>query len=462
MITMSLAQIAEAVGGTVHDSDGQTALTGPAFIDSRTAARGGLFVAFAGENTDGHDYTAGAVEAGAAAVLATRPTGVPSVVVSDVQKALTQLARHVARQLTDTTVIGLTGSAGKTSTKDMLAQVLGSHAATIATEGSLNNEIGLPLTVLRADNRTRYLVLEMGASHVGDIAFLTGIARPDIGMVLNVGTAHAGEFGGPEFITKAKGEMVEALPAGATAILNNDDPQVSAMTSRTKADVWTFGIKTAADISADEISVDPSGAPSFVLRTPTGQAPVTLSFLGEHQVLNALAAATTATVAGMTAHDIATALHQARPLAGHRMQIIERPDGVRLIDDTFNANPASVQAALRALAAMTAQRRIVVLGEMAELGETSAHGHAQVGESAALTNPALLVAVGGAGATAIAQAATRTNPSLDVQHLADAKSAKELLVSYLRDGDLVLFKASKVAKFDALVEAMKQEAATPA
>ncbi|MGC0382062.1 UDP-N-acetylmuramoyl-tripeptide--D-alanyl-D-alanine ligase [Streptomyces sp. SAI-129] len=243
MITLSLAEIAEVVGGRMHDiPDASAAVTGPVVRDSREAGPGSLFVAFVGERVDGHDFAAQVVEAGAVAVLGSRPVGVPAIVVDDVQGALGALARHVVRRL-GTTLVALTGSAGKTSTKDLIAQVLRRKAPTVFTPGSMNNEVGLPLTALTATDETKFLVLEMGARGIGHIRYLCELTPPRIGLVLNVGSAHIGEFGGREQIAQAKGELVEALPAaeeGGTAVLNADDPLVRAMASRTKAKVILF------------------------------------------------------------------------------------------------------------------------------------------------------------------------------------------------------------------------------
>lgn len=273
MIALSLAEIAEIVGGQAHDiPDPAARITGPVVIDSREVRAGSLFAAFAGEHVDGHDYAERAVAAGATAVLAVRPVGVPALVVDDVQAALGALARAVVERL-GTDVVALTGSAGKTSTKDLIAQVLDRHAPTVWTPGSLNNEIGLPLTALRASDETRHLVLEMGARGIGHIRYLTGLTPPRIGLVLNVGTAHIGEFGGREQIAQAKGELVEALPSaeeGGVAVLNIDDPLVRAMASRTKARVTFFGEADEAAVRAENVRLTESGQPSSGFTHPPG------------------------------------------------------------------------------------------------------------------------------------------------------------------------------------------------
>ncbi len=356
MIPLSLAEIAALTGGRQHDiTDPDARITGPVVIDSREAVPGTLFAAFAGERADGHDFAAGAVASGAVAVLATRPVGVPAaVVVDDVTRALGALARHAVRTL-GTQVVALTGSSGKTSTKDLLAQLLGRLGPTVWPEGSQNNEIGLPLTALRADETTRHLVLEMGARGIGHIRYLTELTPPRIGVVLNVGTAHIGEFGGREQIAQAKGELVENLPSaeeGGVAVLNADDPFVRAMAARTSARVVLFGEAPEADVRAENVRLSERGTPAFTLHTPTGCGDVTMRLYGEHHVSNALAAAAVAHQLGMLAGDIADALSSADTLSRWRMEVTERADGVTVVNDAYNANPDSMRAALRALSAM--------------------------------------------------------------------------------------------------------------
>lgn len=311
MIPLSFAEIAAITGGRQHDiTDPEARITGPVVIDSREAGPGTLFAAFDGEHVDGHDFAEGAVASGAVAVLATRPVGVPAIVVDDVTTALGALARHSVHAL-GTQVIALTGSSGKTSTKDLIAQLLERLGPTVWTPGSLNNEIGLPLTALRADESTRHLVLEMGARGIGHIRYLTELTPPRIGVVLNVGTAHIGEFGGREQIAQAKGEMVETLPAardGGVAVLNADDPNVRAMAARTSAAVLLFGEDPEADVRAENVRLTEHGTPAFSLHTPTGCGDVTMRLYGEHHVSNALAAAAVAHQLGMPAGDIAEAL----------------------------------------------------------------------------------------------------------------------------------------------------------
>ncbi|MBC9712210.1 UDP-N-acetylmuramoyl-tripeptide--D-alanyl-D-alanine ligase [Streptomyces sp. TRM66268-LWL] len=445
MIALSLAEIATITGGQPHDiPDTGREVTGSVVIDSRKVEQGGLFAAFAGEHVDGHDYADKAIASGAAAVLATRPVGVPAIVVDDVQTALGKLARTVVQRL-GTEVVALTGSAGKTSTKDLIAQVLQHHAPTVWTPGSLNNEIGLPLTALTADSTTRHLVLEMGARGIGHIRYLTGLTPPKIGLVLNVGTAHIGEFGGREQIAQAKGELVEALPENGTAILNADDPLVRAMSSRTKAKVLFFGESDEADVRAENVRLTDQGQPAFTLHTPTGCSDVTLRLYGEHHVSNALAAAAVAHDLGMSADEIATALSGAGNLSRWRMEVTERADGVTVVNDAYNANPESMRAALRALAAMAKGRRTwAVLGKMAELGDEALPEHDAVGRLAVRLNVSKLVAVGDREASWLQLGAYNEGSwGEESVHVSDAQAAVDLLRSELRPGDVVLVKASR-------------------
>lgn len=456
MIALSLAEIAEVVGGQTHDiPDPSVLVTGPVVRDSREAGPGSLFVAFVGERVDGHDYARQVVEAGAAAVLASRPVGVPAIVVEDVQTALGALARHVVHKL-GTTLVALTGSAGKTSTKDLIAQVLQRKAPTVWTPGSLNNEIGLPLTALSATEETKFLVLEMGARGIGHIRYLTGLTPPKIGLVLNVGSAHIGEFGGREQIAQAKGELVEALPEEGAAILNADDPYVRAMASRTKARVILFGESGEADVRAENVRLTDTGQPAFSLHTPSGASDVTMRLYGEHHVSNALAAAAVAHELGMSVAEIATALSEAGSLSRWRMEVTERPDGVTVVNDAYNANPESMRAALRALAAMGKGRRTwAVLGKMAELGDEALAEHDAVGRLAVRLNVGKLVAVGGREASWLQLGAYNEGSwGEESVHVSDAQAAVDLLRSELRPGDVVLVKASRSVGLESVAQAL--------
>ena len=463
MIALTLSQVAEIVGGTVADATGTETVTGAAFVDSRAVEPAGLFVAIPGERVDGHDFAAAAVQAGAAAVLGARPTGVPTVVVADPVRSLGLLARHVVDSLRPT-VLALTGSQGKTGTKDFLAQVLAAGSAvdgeTVWTEGNRNNEIGVPLTVLRATPDTRFLVLEMGARGTGHIAELCSVAPPDVAAVLNVGTAHLGEFGSREAIATAKGEIVEALGADGTAVLNADDDLVAPMARRTSARVLTFGV--AGDVAWRALELDELGRPSFELGYDGVWLPVRLLEAGAHQVANAAAAAAMALAAGRSLPDVVAALASARSLSPWRMALHERADGLVVVNDSYNANPASMDAALDALAAIGdrgERRTVAVLGEMLELGDTSAEQHAEVGVHAASLGIDVLVTVGDA-AEAIADGARRTPGwAGEAVPTAGREQATEWLRHNVGARDVVLVKASRGAALEHLADALADPAA---
>ena len=393
MIEMTLAQIARVVGGEVV-GEGSVTVTGPAFHDNRSPVDGGLFVAIVGERVDGHEFAESAIEAGAAGVLGSRPTAAPTVVVDDVVVALGRLARHVL-DVARPTVLALTGSQGKTGTKDYLAQVLASVGDTVATAGNLNNELGVPLTVLRCTPDTDYLVVEMGARGIGHVAELCRIAPPDVAAVLNVGTAHVGEFGSREAIAQAKGELVEALGPEGTAVLNAGDDLVLAMRDRTPARVLTFG--ESGDVAWRAVELDELGRPSYQLGHGDEWHPVSLRQSGAHQVANATAAAAMAVAAGVGVHQCAVALTAAVAASRWRMELHERDDGLVVVNDAYNANPASMAAAIDALVAIGGRRgarTAAVLGVMLELGESSDDDHRRVGRYAAEQGVDVLVAVG--------------------------------------------------------------------
>ena len=447
MIPMTLAEVAAATGGALPDGVPGAVVVGPAAADSRAVRAGGLFVAVDGARVDGHDFGAAAVAAGAVAVLASRPLGVPCVVVDDPVDALGRLARSVHDRLVagGMVSIGLTGSSGKTSTKDLLAHVLEAAGPTVAPQGSLNTEVGVPVTVLEADERTRHLVVEMGARGPGHIAYLCGVAPPRIGVVLNVGAAHAELFGGPDATALAKRELVEALPADGLAVLNADDERVLAMAAHTTARVVTVGRAASADLRAEEVELDDLGRPAFRLRTPEGAADVRLRLHGGHHVGNALAVAAVARELGLAVAQVADALSAATPRSRWRMEVTRRPDGVTVVNDAYNANPDSVRAALEAVTAMSHDGRTwAVLGEMLELGAASTAEHEEVGRLARRSQVDRLVVVGdGARAVhvgALAEGAVDGEESVVV---ADASAALELLLPALRPGDVVLVKASR-------------------
>ena len=456
MIRMTLEEIAAVVGGSV-DGDPTTVVTGEAFLDSRSPVAGGLFVAVSGERVDGHDYAERAHHGGAAAVLAARPTGVPAVLADDPVAALGRLARHVLEAL-DVTVLALTGSQGKTGTKDYLAQVLATAGPTVATAGNFNNELGVPLTVLRADRDTAYLVVEMGARGLGHIAYLCEIAPPRVAAVINVGTAHVGEFGSREAIAVAKGEIVESLPRDGVAVLNADDELTAPMAARTTARPLMFG--AAGDVSWRGVELDDLGRPSFELGHAGEWCPVRLTQSGAHQVLNAAAAAAMALAAGLSLRPVADALTAAQPLSRWRMEIHERTDGLVVVNDSYNANPASMTAAIDALVAIggrRGRRTVAVLGEMKELGAGALEDHRTVGRAAAAAGVDVVVAVGDP-ARGIGEGAEATPgwPGVAV-HTAGRAEALSWVRENVSAQDVVLVKASRGAALEVIADGLLQE-----
>ncbi|RFU22588.1 UDP-N-acetylmuramoyl-tripeptide--D-alanyl-D-alanine ligase [Geodermatophilus marinus] len=446
MISLTLAEVAAAVGGRLPGGAAGT-VTGAVTVDSRTAAPGDLFVALPGERVDGHDFLPAAAAAGAVAALATRPDpALPCVLVDDPVAALGRLAHAVHGRLAagGLRTLAITGSAGKTSTKDLLGQVLATAGPTVSPPGSYNNDIGLPLTVLAADPATRSLVLEMGARGRGHIARLCEVARPGTGIVLNVGSAHLGEFGSADAIAEAKGELVAALPAGGTAVLNADDPRVLAMAARTAARVVTTGRGPEADVRAADVTLDEGGRARFTLTAAGRSLPVALRVVGEHQVANALAAAAGALATGMTPEAVATALSAATPRSRWRMEVTRRPDGVTVVNDAYNANPESMRAALAALGGLPARRRVAVLGGMAELGPAATGEHTRLGADAVAAGVDLVIAVG-PDAVGIAEgaAAAGAREGEGVAAVPDRAAARRLLTEVLVPGDVVLVKASR-------------------
>ncbi len=456
MIALSLAELARITGGRLHGLTQQDAaalvVDGPVVTDSREAAPGGLYIARVGEHLDGHIFVAAAAEAGAVAALTSREVeALPCVVVDDVQDAFAALSRAVAERGVDLTVIGITGSSGKTSTKDLLGSVLATAGDTVAPVGSYNSEVGVPLTVTRITPDTRFLVVEMGARGAGHIRYLTTMAPPRIGVVLNVGTAHIGEFGSKEAIAVAKSELVEALPADGVAVLNADDPNVRAMARRTSARVVLAGEAPDADVRAESVALDAEGRPSFDLVVGPAREPVTLALVGRHHVGNALSVAAVALECGMPLAAVAAALTGARAASRWRMEVTDRPDGVRVVNDAYNANPDSMVAALNALRAMCGSRHrpVAVLGTMLELGEQSRRGHTEVGRVAGQLGVERLVVVGEEarpmcdGASGSATVCT---------WVPDADAAYALLTAEVRTGDVVLFKSSRDAGLRWLAE----------
>jgi UDP-N-acetylmuramoyl-tripeptide--D-alanyl-D-alanine ligase len=460
VIPLSLGDVAKVTGAEPDLVPDPGVPVGSVVIDSRKAGPGALFAALPGERVDGHDFAAAAVAAGAVAVLGTRPVGVPALLTPDVPAALAGLARAVVDALPGLAIAGITGSVGKTTTKDLTAQLVERLGPTVAPHGSYNNEIGHPLTVLRVTEATRYLILELSARGAGHIAQLCEIAPPRFGVVLCVGHAHTGEFGGLEEIARAKGELPAALPPGGVALLNADDPRVLAMAERTAARVVTFGRGSEAAVRAVDVRVDGSGRARFTLATPGGSAPVRLRLVGVHNVTNALAAAALAGELGLPAAAAAEGLSAAVPRSRWRMEVTERPDGVTVINDAYNANPESMAAAIETQAVVARGRRaFAVLGPMNELGAESRLRHEEAGGLAARAGVAGLIVVGADAEPMLKGARAERSWRGELLGVPDTGSAVAALGNLLEPGDVVLVKASRSAGLERVALALTGEAA---
>ncbi len=460
MIPLSLAAVAEITGARQHLVTDPATVVGGVVIDSRAAGPGMLFAALPGQRVDGLDFAPQAVAAGAVAVLATRPASVPTLVVQDVSAAMAALASAVVARLPGLTIAGITGSAGKTTTKDLAAQLVERLGPAVSPHGSFNNEIGHPLTILRVTADTRYLLLELSARGAGHIARQCEIARPSFGIVLCVGNAHAGEFGGLAEVAQAKGELPAALPAGGVALLNADDPRVLAMAGHTAARVVTFGRGPRAAVRAAGVRLDGQGRPEFTLLTREGSAPVRLRLFGEHNVTNALAAAALASELGLGLPEIADGLSVATARSRWRMEVTQRQDGVTVINDAYNASPEAMTAAIEALAVMARGRRaFAVLGPMYELGSQSRAFHERAGALAARAGVAGLIVVGEDAAPMLTGAKSESSWQGELLAVSDAGSAVAALADRLAPGDVVLVKAAHAAGLERVALALTGEAA---
>jgi UDP-N-acetylmuramoyl-tripeptide--D-alanyl-D-alanine ligase len=444
VIPTSLGDVAAAVGGELVGVDDPASPVLHVCSDTREVVAGSLFVALAGTRVDGHDYATDALQRGAVAVLGARPTPAPTIVVDDVLGALGTLARFHIDRLANTTVIAVTGSVGKTTAKDLIASVLETNGTTVSPPGSFNNELGLPLTVLAADLDTRYLVLEMGARGQGHIAYLCSIAPPDVGVELMVGSAHVSEFGSRAAIADAKAELVRALPASGTAVLNADDVLVREMANESAATVTWFGQRPDAQVWADDLTFDHLDRARFNLQVPSGMARVELQLVGEHAVPNALAAAAVGWSVGMDAGSIAEALSAALPRSRWRMEVTERSDGLIVINDAYNASPEATRAALKSLKQIAGERRCwAVLGEMRELGERSAAEHDAIGRLVVRLDVQRLVVVGEGARPMHLAAGLEGSWGRESMFVPDVAGAMAVLRDELRPDDVVLVKASR-------------------
>ena len=452
MIKLSAQDFASVVSGSLHDISPSQILDQDPVINSKDASAKNFFVAFKGEKFDGHDFVSEALNSGAKFSLVSKSVSGPHVLVSNVGQALIDLARFVRTQLPNMKVIGITGSQGKTTTKEFLYSVLQNEGTTVATAGNFNTDIGVPLTLLRSSEATKFCILEMGARHVGDIAKLTELANPNVGVVLVVGTAHLGEFGSVEAIAKTKSELIKALSPKMTAVLGTYDQFTPKMADSLDLNTVLFGdgqIVRAADIELH------GGFAHFDLVTPAGRNSVALQVIGEHQIPNALAAAAAAFSLGVKNESIAIGLTTALLSSKWRMQI-ETINGIQIIHDYYNANPESMKAALKTLVMLSQESggaSWAILGKMHELGSKESSGHLEVAEFASQLGVDHLVSV------APAVYHESNNQSSDENmliHNCSSAAAVLELVNNISTGDVILLKASRSEKFEDLAELIKK------
>jgi UDP-N-acetylmuramoyl-tripeptide--D-alanyl-D-alanine ligase len=453
----SLSSLAASLEGRLLGAD---AVVAGVVVDSREVGPGDVFVALPGARADGHDFVANALSRGAAAAMVEHegPYPGPVIVVRDTGEALLRLAAE-ERVTSQARVVAITGSTGKTSVKDLTASVLSLRYRITASPRSFNTEVGVPLTLLSASADTEVIVCEMGSRGRGHIALLAGIARPSVGVVTNVGPAHLEMFGSVEAVAEAKAELVEALPAEGTAVLNADDPFVREFGERTAARTLLYGTSANSQVRSEGLTLDAEGRASFLLRTPTGSERVELAVPGEHMAWNALAASACGVALGLTAAECAAGLKEAH-LSPWRMETSVTRDGIRVINDAYNANPTSMAAALKAARWIAGGGRcIVVLGEMAELGATSEEEHERVGELVARLGVDRLITV---GVTARRISVGALREGVEPDRVTPCETLEEALAavrSHSRPGDLVLVKASRQAGLERLAEALREDAA---
>ena len=456
MIELTLNQIAVIVDGEVINSDGKQTTSAIPVINSNKATSNTFFVAFVGSNVDGHDYIEDAISKGAQFALVSKDCLAPAIKVQDVRKALSNLAIYVRSKLENLQVVGITGSQGKTTTKDLLKHILAVSGETVAPEESLNNELGVPLLILRCTKSTKYCIVEMGARHVGDISYLADIAKPHVGVVLTVGSAHLGEFGSRELIAAAKSELITSLSTGATAILGTYDEFTPKMVVPNGVKRIFFGEKSTCEVRAADVEVR-EGRAHFDLVTPDGRAAVGLQLLGMHQVSNALAAAAVATALKIPIETISAALSTAEVSSKWRMEISQVGE-ITLINDSYNANPESMAAALRTLALVSQESGGVswaILGKMQELGESSAAEHAAIGRLVSEIGIDNLVVIGNKDYLADLRSIEDGGAS-EVQYF-ETKSDALSIVEHFTPGDVVLMKASRSEEFNLLADLIKEK-----
>jgi len=452
MIALTVAEIAEIIDAQIVELDPSAVITEYPEIDSRKVEEGSFFVALPGERVDGNSYAKEAIANGARFAITTINLGVPSFVVSDSAIALTTLAAVARDRMKHCTFIGITGSHGKTTTKDLLGHILPIAGECTVPGGSFNNEIGVPITILRCTDSTRFCVVEMGARHLGDIKALCAIAKPHIGVVLVVGSAHLGEFGSREAIASAKGELIDALPEHGVAVLGEYDSLTPRMGEGSTRKRITFGEKSTSKVRAADLEFR-EGLAHFDLVSESGRAPVALRLLGAHQVANALAAAAVALEVGISIESVAAALSTAEPRSKWRMELHDVAE-LLVINDSYNANPESMQAALRTLVLLTQERggsSWAVLGKMHELGESEREEHLRIGRLASKLGVDHLVAVGTELYLDGLQLDPNAGDEMLTHYFLTQEEALEMLI-HVQRGDVLLVKASRAEHLDELSE----------
>jgi UDP-N-acetylmuramoyl-tripeptide--D-alanyl-D-alanine ligase len=464
MIKLSLREISEVISAELL-GDPEITINSSVETDSRLVTPGSLFVAKPGEVTDGHLFVSSAIENGAVAAIVEHGVSesIPQLIVKDSVEALGLLAKHVVakvKALGSLKVIGVTGSNGKTTTKNMLREVLSTAGETVAPEESFNNEVGAPYSMLRITEKTKFLVAELGAGGLGSIRYLAQMCKPDIGIELKVGLAHAGEFGGIEVTERIKAELVEELTLEGIALLNIDDERVKSMSEKTQAKISSFGLSSDAIYRADDVSVNIKGT-SFTFHTPDGSVtPVQLKILGEHHVYNALAALATAELLGVKRSNAVSALENMKLAEKWRMELNVAANGLTVINDAYNASPDSMRAALQTLAQLgrqTGKKTVAVMGEMAELGEFSAHEHDAIGRIAVRLNLGQVVVVGKAAKLIHMGASQEGSWDGESQYFDEISDALGYLRGMLTGDEIVLVKSSKSANLRYLGDDLLKE-----
>jgi UDP-N-acetylmuramoyl-tripeptide--D-alanyl-D-alanine ligase len=469
-LPLTAAWVTAQMAGTLASGEGSKAFDGVS-IDTRTLKPGELFVAIRGERFDGSEFAANAIESGAAGVVVPRgrakgsaerygatatPERVAVIEVDDTTVALQRLANAIRRE-SGTKVVAITGSAGKTTTKEVTSEFLATRYHVIRNRGNFNNHIGLPLSLIELRQRPQVAVVELGMNHAGEISTLVRVAEPEVRVWTNVGEAHVGFFASVDAIADAKAEILEEADASTVLVANADDARIITRATRFRGRTVTFGVDRDADVRATNIQDRGIEGTSALVTTPRGAVDVTTPLVGRANLSNILAATSVALEFEVPLADIAAKARELRA-ASHRGEVVRLPRGITIVDDSYNANPTATRLALDTLAAAAATRRIAVIGEMLELGDHAIGLHQSVGRAAAQAGVDRLIAVGGPAAAALAEAAVLAGMAgRDVQYFATSDEAADLVLSLVQPGDVVLVKGSRGVKTDRVVERLTSE-----